>query len=421
VLVGISLHMMHIDLTPLWYHEISLLGSLSHGLETWPLGSDRSRTTFSMAEEMMERGELHPEQLITHRFALDNYQHALLTAAGKRKSRAIKVVFDYALMPPSAVPNLRASAQQRRPTTVTLANPSHDHPASSSEFGPLGSRKITSPATPRPSVPLTPVFADNERFALEDEDDQDDTVKVPIITLSEPSVSTPANTLDISQQPTSSIIAENNGMAEPLLTVIEDDIPASTDIQAETETMPSVPLTPEDMEDVPTQPVNQTTLTTTDDIISHLNDEEDASSVEPQLPAPVYAEMDSPAPLENVSIHEEAAPMGEPEIMAYPETAIAEDTAAPVTSSVDELPETPVEISSTEPEAAVQQDMQTLLYQQNGDTASPATRDEERRTDEEEQDLSAKEKAHVSAESEKTTVVPRQTRSRSRKYNRKGP
>src|SRR5581483_4691124 len=36
VLVGVDLHMMHIDLTPIWYQEINVLGSLSHGIENWP-------------------------------------------------------------------------------------------------------------------------------------------------------------------------------------------------------------------------------------------------------------------------------------------------------------------------------------------------------------------------------------------------
>jgi 2-desacetyl-2-hydroxyethyl bacteriochlorophyllide A dehydrogenase len=116
VLVGVSLHMMHIDLTPIWYQEVNLLGSLSHGIENWPIGSQERRSTFSIAAELIEAGILHPERLITHRFALNQYRHALETAAGKAHSRSIKVVFDYSLQPASAVPNVRASTRLRRPS-----------------------------------------------------------------------------------------------------------------------------------------------------------------------------------------------------------------------------------------------------------------------------------------------------------------
>ena len=120
VLVGINLHMMNLDLTPLWYQEINLLGSTSHGLEYWPIDSGEQRSTFSAAAELIEQGRIAPEQLITHHFALNNYKHALLTTANKAESRAIKVVFDYSLLPASVVPNVRASAPRRRPVTVNF-------------------------------------------------------------------------------------------------------------------------------------------------------------------------------------------------------------------------------------------------------------------------------------------------------------
>ena len=121
VLVGLSLHMMHIDLTPVWYQEINLIGTLGQGMETWPLNSDTQRSTFSIATDMIMHSVLQPEQLITHHFALNNYRQALLTAINKRDQRAIKVVFDYSLLPASVVPNVRASAaSHRRQATVDM-------------------------------------------------------------------------------------------------------------------------------------------------------------------------------------------------------------------------------------------------------------------------------------------------------------
>jgi len=123
VVVGISLHTMHLDLSPIWYQEIDLTGTLGHGMETWQIGTHESRSTFAIAAEMIEYGQLHPEKLITHRFALNNFREALTTATEKSRSMAVKVVFDYALLPASVVPNVRATARQRRPVTTTAAWP----------------------------------------------------------------------------------------------------------------------------------------------------------------------------------------------------------------------------------------------------------------------------------------------------------
>ncbi len=123
VLAGLSLHTMQLDLTPIWYQEIDLIGTLAHGMETWPIGTHEQCSTFSIAAEMIESEQIHPEKLITHRFALTNYRSAFATATAKSRSRAIKVVFDFALLPASVVPNVRASARQRHPITTAAVWP----------------------------------------------------------------------------------------------------------------------------------------------------------------------------------------------------------------------------------------------------------------------------------------------------------
>jgi 2-desacetyl-2-hydroxyethyl bacteriochlorophyllide A dehydrogenase len=123
VLVGVNLHPMQLDLTPLWYQEIELIGTLAHGMETWPIGTHEQCSTFSIAAEMIENELIHPEKLITHRFALTNYRSAFSTITAKSRSRAIKVVFDYALLPASVVPNVRASARKRHPVTTAAIWP----------------------------------------------------------------------------------------------------------------------------------------------------------------------------------------------------------------------------------------------------------------------------------------------------------
>jgi 2-desacetyl-2-hydroxyethyl bacteriochlorophyllide A dehydrogenase len=123
VLVGLSLHTMQLDLTPVWYQEIDLIGTLAHGMEIWPIGTLEQRSTFSIAAEMIENEQIHPEKLITHRFALTDYRSAFSTVTSKSRSRSIKVVFDHALLPASVVPNVRASARQRQPVTTAAAWP----------------------------------------------------------------------------------------------------------------------------------------------------------------------------------------------------------------------------------------------------------------------------------------------------------
>jgi 2-desacetyl-2-hydroxyethyl bacteriochlorophyllide A dehydrogenase len=121
VVIGVNLHLMRIDLTPIWYQEVSLIGSFGHGTEQWPVDSQEHYSTFAIAAELMAQGLIHPEKLITHRFALTNFREALATVASKGRTRSIKVVFDYDLMPASVVPNVRSSSRLRlpmRPRTI---------------------------------------------------------------------------------------------------------------------------------------------------------------------------------------------------------------------------------------------------------------------------------------------------------------
>jgi 2-desacetyl-2-hydroxyethyl bacteriochlorophyllide A dehydrogenase len=111
VLVGLHLHFMNLDLSPIWYQEINLTGTMGQGMEMWPLGTSQHCSTFDVTAELVQQGRIQPEQLITHHFALTNYRTALQTAMDKRQGRAIKIVFDYSMQPASVVPNVRASAR----------------------------------------------------------------------------------------------------------------------------------------------------------------------------------------------------------------------------------------------------------------------------------------------------------------------
>jgi threonine dehydrogenase-like Zn-dependent dehydrogenase len=91
VLVGVSLYPFKIDLTPIWFQEVELAGVFAHGMEPWPGGS---RHTYDVVIELLRQGKVTTDGLITHRFALEQWQRAVATARDKRTG-SIKVVLQY--------------------------------------------------------------------------------------------------------------------------------------------------------------------------------------------------------------------------------------------------------------------------------------------------------------------------------------
>ena len=222
-MVGVHLHTMRIDLTPVWFQEINLVGTTGHGEEIWPVGSHEHQSTFAIAAELIEQGALQPEQLLTHRFALTNYREALQTATRKSQSRALKVVFDYALLPPSVVPNIRASRPRRQPvaTTASTQIPEDELPDSYAEDGFEELEEIEEPATPFtrqahtpepivmpkiPPTPLSPVLSDMVPPPMLDDDEESKTIVV----------ARPSRQL---QQPAPDILEEDTQSAMPVTPV----------------------------------------------------------------------------------------------------------------------------------------------------------------------------------------------------------
>jgi threonine dehydrogenase-like Zn-dependent dehydrogenase len=91
VLVGANLRRMRLDVTPIWYQEVDLIGSVGHDVVSWQ-GEDLS--TFSLAMRWMGEGRLNCGALLTHRFPLEAYRQAFAVAADKRRYRSIKVALD---------------------------------------------------------------------------------------------------------------------------------------------------------------------------------------------------------------------------------------------------------------------------------------------------------------------------------------
>jgi len=90
VLAGVNLKPMRVDLTPVWYQEVNLVGLYAHGMEEW---NGRKQSTYDLTAELLLEKKLHVEGLITHRFPLEDWRAAVRTAKDKR-SGSIKVLLE---------------------------------------------------------------------------------------------------------------------------------------------------------------------------------------------------------------------------------------------------------------------------------------------------------------------------------------
>lgn len=90
VVLGCSAQIKNLDLTMLWARELDVRGFLGYGMETWD-GKDIH--TFEITRELLLRRPLPVDEIVTHAFPLDQYRDALAAAGNRRKSGAMKVVF----------------------------------------------------------------------------------------------------------------------------------------------------------------------------------------------------------------------------------------------------------------------------------------------------------------------------------------
>jgi threonine dehydrogenase-like Zn-dependent dehydrogenase len=85
-----------VDLTPVWYKEAGLIGSIDHTVDagTAPgLAGGPDRHSVDRALDVLEAGLLPHDAVVTHEFPLEEYRAAIETAIDRRNSHAIKVVF----------------------------------------------------------------------------------------------------------------------------------------------------------------------------------------------------------------------------------------------------------------------------------------------------------------------------------------
>ena len=91
VMVGFELSRQKVDLNPIWHQELDLTGIYAHGCESWQGGAMR---TYDAVIDLLGRGALTVDGLVTHRFALGEWRKAIDTTLDK-STGAIKVMFDH--------------------------------------------------------------------------------------------------------------------------------------------------------------------------------------------------------------------------------------------------------------------------------------------------------------------------------------
>lgn len=77
--------------TPLYMKDVRVIGSNSAGVEEF---EGRRANAFAIYLDLVAEGRLELGAMITHRFALEDYRQAFLTARDKVEAQSIKVVFD---------------------------------------------------------------------------------------------------------------------------------------------------------------------------------------------------------------------------------------------------------------------------------------------------------------------------------------
>jgi len=92
VLVGLAATPRGVDWTPTWLHEIEIRGAMAYAVEQF---RDERIDAVRLAVRLMAEKAVELKPLVTHRFALGEYQKALATVTSKGASGAIKAVFAF--------------------------------------------------------------------------------------------------------------------------------------------------------------------------------------------------------------------------------------------------------------------------------------------------------------------------------------
>jgi L-iditol 2-dehydrogenase len=92
VLVGIPQMPSGVDWTPIWFHQVDVIGSVFYAIHE--LNGKRA-STMQHAVDLMVGGTVDLAPLVTHRFRLADYAAALDTATSRGRHGVIRAVFEF--------------------------------------------------------------------------------------------------------------------------------------------------------------------------------------------------------------------------------------------------------------------------------------------------------------------------------------
>lgn len=78
--------------TPWYFKEISIIGSNAFAIEEF---EDHHEHAYFHYFRFLQEGRLNPTPIITHKFPLEEYKKAFLTARAQKKHKSIKVIFSF--------------------------------------------------------------------------------------------------------------------------------------------------------------------------------------------------------------------------------------------------------------------------------------------------------------------------------------
>lgn len=81
-----------VDWTPIWFHELTVVGTHAGGIEIY---QDRRVPTLEVALELIAQGKVDLTPLLTHKFPLDEYRRAFQTLAARGPNGVLKAVFTH--------------------------------------------------------------------------------------------------------------------------------------------------------------------------------------------------------------------------------------------------------------------------------------------------------------------------------------
>ncbi len=94
VMVGAGANLSKVDISSLWFRELTVSGSSGCGSGPDPRRPGRRVRTYALALELLASGCYPTHGLLTHLFPLADWQKAFATAFDKRTSGSVKVAFD---------------------------------------------------------------------------------------------------------------------------------------------------------------------------------------------------------------------------------------------------------------------------------------------------------------------------------------